>query len=570
MLGDITNRRKIILSLPVVLAVALIFQMFSISEPITGDASLFSSLQREMVGEIDSHEIDLKVGVSIWHPMLYQNILFLIGKTIGTDLVYARFFGIFCFILNCLLIFSITSLLFENRRERDYASVLSVSLYALNPLGLQLAMHIDIDNSVLSTVLLLNVLCFLKISNKLTLRNTLLAALCFSLSLWCKLTTPLLLPPAFFLYFLFQKKYRQAFLFPSAVFLIGGAVFFSTWVFYCSLFDFPHMDVFYRIVRVFLGQKGASLDLNSLSRLFLTVSYWFSPYLLILFGFVTLQQMLFYGFGKEKRRINFIILFGCMIFLTYFFIGELTYGVPKYHYPALPLIAIVISFFLVKYLIEMEGRHILFLLISSLAIAVYFFLIGDPLYHLNFEFKKFLFESNLPKTIHNDYLKVLLKDFGLYILLIIPIAFFVFLFPQRTKQFILLYFLSLTFGNYFGMDLLQAKANYNTIYSYGGTGTEELLTSIEGKSRVLLIEGAIYTAFNRDIELYACNAKNKKELIYYVKRIKPDYLISGLSLNTLDQLQSIFQDRDFRNFMSQKYTYGEVGTYYYWKKDQLK
>lgn len=561
-----------------IVILALIFQSFSIWEPITGDASLFSALQREMVGEADFDAIDLKAGRGIWHPMLYQNILYFVGKTIGTDLFYIRLLGVLTFLLTCLLIFLIVSHLYKNNQnEMHLAAVLSVALYALNPFGLVFSMHLDIDNTVLTIVILLNVLYFLKINGRVNLANTICASFLFAFALWCKLTTPFLLLPAFFFYFFMTKKYKVAFSFTATVFLIGSLVFFVTWIYFCYLFGFPWIIVFQRIINVFGAKISASLgmDINSFLRLLLSVIYWISPYFVIMLVMSVLHIL---ASSKEDKDMLFVTFLGYLIFGTYFFIGGLPFSVPKYHYPSLPLLAIAVAHVCSRILnntqYKIQNMHFFTFLFSLCVLTIYFLLIGDPLYHLNFGLKKFILENNLPKTIHNYYLKVIIKDIALYVLILLPLLIIFFSSSKKRIFVTACYLIWLTFGYYMAMDIIQAKANYNVIYCYGGEGSKELVSQLKNKSRVFLLEGAIYLPFNKkEITFYMpshLNINDRNEVMRYIKNIDPDYFIYGLSINTIEQFDNIFNNAKFRKFMSERYNLFKTGTYFYWEKVGLR
>jgi hypothetical protein len=547
-----------------------IFQLSHIQEPLTGDASYFISLAREMSGVQDYPYLDLERGIGIWHPMLYQSILALIGRLFGPELLYFRIFGVLIYVVNTVLVGIITS---RVSRDSFFSAIpaLACALFALNPLAVSLGIHIDIDNSILTTAMLLFLLTFVSTDKTAPGRRIVLLSACFALALFCKLTTPLLLIGALFIYFACIGNYRDACLYCLGVLSIGAAMFMIGWLAMTQLSDYPFFSVFARIFHVFLEKMSASSGMMEGARFALSVVYFVTAPLLLVFAYITVRVALERK-RHEEEPIIYIAIVGSLILIGYLFIGGLTYGVTKYQYPAVPMLAVVCACGLKRYMGLPVGNKYLMsifgLLAASLAACL---LVGDPILHLNYDYKYYLFIHRISGGFSDGFFTTILRDVSVYVL--IPFAFFVGLafLKRKSKAFsILLFFLVLN-GIVFSLALYAQRitADYAVLYAYGGRGTREVWDMLAPGSRVFIGEGLICPPrITKAIEFVSPKRPDLSgDVIGSIEKTSPDYIVTGITIDTLSALDTVYGSDAFLGYVKGRYRRVEIGSYTVWVRE---
>jgi hypothetical protein len=111
---------------------------------------------------------------------------------------------------------------------------------------------------------------------------------------------------------------------------------------------------------------------------------------------------------------------------------------------------------------------------------------------------------------------------------------------------------------------MQLKAKYFTVYCYGGEIPGDFYDLFKGKA--LTAENVLSTG---DIRYMLGIRKRTEHVIWNnrnvfvdtVNKIKPDYIIFGISSNTVDQYKNIFHNREINSFLDQYYTGSKYGSY---------
>src|SRR5439155_11378571 len=87
-----------------IILLTAVLSVRSFQNPITNDGALYPVMARVITGEITHPHYIPHDGGIVPHPPLYQMTLASITLVFGGDLIYYRLFGVFCGLLNCLLI----------------------------------------------------------------------------------------------------------------------------------------------------------------------------------------------------------------------------------------------------------------------------------------------------------------------------------------------------------------------------------------------------------------------------------------------------------------------------------
>src|SRR4051812_29867954 len=160
---------------------------------------------------------------ALWHPPLYIYLLGGVVRVFGDSERAARSIGVGCLVLAAGLAFELarrTVLSRGGSGERALAAgVLAVALYIVNPLAIQASMVLDIDNTILMVLLGVMVWLALRLPGSWRRSTIVGLALLFAVSLWAKMTTPLVLAVALVFTRLFQGIGRRGAL--QALLVVG-------------------------------------------------------------------------------------------------------------------------------------------------------------------------------------------------------------------------------------------------------------------------------------------------------------------------------------------------------------
>jgi hypothetical protein len=553
-----------------VILAGVFFQLCHVREPLTGDGSFFIGLVDEMLGVRDYAYIDLPHGLGIWHPMLYQLILALIGRVFGPELLYFRIFGMVLFVANTLLVCAVASRVSE-RPFFSAVPAMACALFALNPLGVSLGIHIDIDNSILTTAMLLFLLAFVSTTETPAVKRIPLLSACFALTLLAKLTTPLVLIAALFIYFSLSGSWRRAVSYSAGVFVLGTAIFSAVWLVISRAMGYPFLSVFTRIVSVFFEKAAASPGMMERGRLALSVLYFITPPLLLLFAYVTARVIL----DREKdteRPIVYVAIVGALILIGYFFVGGLTYGVTKYQYPAVPMLAVVCAAGVARYTGPPAGNgHAIVIFGAAAVSAVLCFLVGDPILHLNYDYKYYLLVHRISAGIADGFFPTVAADVSVYLLLSL-IAFVVLVFCNGKSKLLstaLIFLLVNTIAISLALYAKRIDTDYAVLYAYGARGTQDVVEKIEPGSRVFISEGMICPPL-RVAEVSFVNPgrpDRAEDVIASLTSADPDYIVTGITIDTLTTLTAVYGGAPFLEYVKGRYRRVEIGSYVVWIKN---
>lgn len=546
-----------------------------LSEYLTGDASLFIVLVHSVLGLINTPLIDLQSGRDIWHPFLYQSLLILTGKIFGPELLKLRLIGLVCLVIDLYLIRKIANLLVDNQREGRVLTFLAYLLFLLIPLTIDGALHIDIDNTVMTPLLLAFFVFFIRYEqaeNKQTARHALLMLMLviMPLMLWSKLTTPLAVPAAVGLYYLIKKQIVKALALPILLLIVGGGIFMVTWYLFCYYFNLPFLWVFERYVMLTSSTAGTSATSGFMYhiRQIAMIAFWFNTTMVLLWlgcVFSVIRKSLL---GKAiAAPLLFAVVLSVIAGMVYLFIGAISFGLAKYHFPLTALIAIIIAYCTYPLLDKLSIRTAVLSIPIILVVAIVYFFVEDPLYLLTRGLKLQAIE-NL------SFQPVLIRLFIIFIFYLLPCVaglFFVMKSKFRQASGILIL---LALAQMIGFNFHKSLSDYHTAHGYGYYGAAETYKKISSAKSVCFSEGMIIEPYGPLPTYRVDQAKylnTSEKFKAYIAKSQPDAVVFGAPFDMISQMQNVYVKPEFHAFMQQSYKLDSIGDYYiYFKKEHPK
>src|SRR5207247_1633717 len=149
------------------------------------DAARFAAFGRASEPSADARD----TGYTLWRPPLYIRLAAVVFGLAGTGAAQARLVGLGCLLATILATYILSQAVFRDRADRRAIGLLAAFLFAVNPLAIQGALVVDIDNTLLTPVLLLALLAAVRSLDTGRSRDLALGAL-VAVLLWIKLTTP--------------------------------------------------------------------------------------------------------------------------------------------------------------------------------------------------------------------------------------------------------------------------------------------------------------------------------------------------------------------------------------------
>jgi hypothetical protein len=525
-----------------------------LNEYLIGDASMFPLLTYNSLGYIKTSLIDLSSGRDIWHPFLYQSISIITAKLLGPDLLWQRFIGIICIIACIYLVWKITGIITSDPAERHLILFLTYGIFILIPYGLIGGVHTDIDNTVLPPILLLFIYTFCKFHtsiNTLKIKYFIWVCLALMLGFLAKLTSPLLLPPAVAIFYSIKGKHLDGLRYSIAIFAIAGTLFFITWSLFCLFFNFPVMSVFSRIMGIFVskGAQNVSIDFLNFSQEMALIVLWFNP--LIILCWMGISSKILFDILKGKHMddtLFFTLIFTGLLFFGYLLVSRIIFSVPKYLYPAAMLIALILAVRCYPLFVSLKLKSPFLILGSIIALTVFYFFVGDPIYMLTYELKMQAmnglgFQSTIKK------LAIIFLCYSIPVI----IVFILFLKQKNEKAWCVLIICIVAQTS--GFHFRQAAADYRIGYSYGYRGEAEVYRQLPVQGSILYPEGVLIPPKGL---VKGSNFINFKKYSLeswrgMIDREKPDYLVLGPALSPLAAVKNMFGNPDWENFMDKKY-----------------
>ena len=430
------------------------------------------------------------------HPPLYPIVLSLFASLFNSTFLSGYFVGILSVVISGWLIVLIM-MFHERNLSQNYLSVFMVLIgYYSLPIVIQGSFIYDIDNTILTPLLLLVYLTYLNFSRQPGWQKGTLFFLALTVSFWSKLTTPYLLLFSVGFFHLIKRDFK--FLFIKLIPVSLGAII----LFYVS-YGWLYTKFVLKGYGSFQFNSGKTWDLLSgkntfqlsFSDLLFSVSsnigalvVWSSP--LILFVILILILQIKKGVVRQyfstnsshplaKYSVPLILIATTLIVYTVVLKIQASAGFPKYHYPLFSFLYIIIGHRVVKSDLKFGKFELIYFPVVFL---FYYFFIKDhlfPFYVLGREKQTFQLAIYLVK---------------ITVLLVLPIV--LYSISKRTSilrnssDFIFALLVFLTLANISSL-ASRTQADYSTNFHYGISGTEDALDY----ANIIPIKYSVYFPF---------------------------------------------------------------------------
>ena len=488
-----------------------------------------------------------KVFQNAWHPPVYL-ILLRLSRLLSGGAFWGGYLpGFISVLISAGLILKLT-----NRGSLAWtrgSRFMLIAAYLALPAVMQGIFILDIDQTLLTPILLWLTLTGFNWMKNRRFSDLLKLGMILLLALWTKMTTPMLWMGAFGLYLLLIKEWRMAFLQISPLFLTVLILFMISYGWLYADWVLEGYGAFQfsggKSLSFLQGRNTFQLNLRDLifsvgSNLGALLA-WGS--LLLGCAVVLLIPRWFRGLNSLER---FSLLFSVIILLTYTLILKVqaTAGFPKYHYPMYSFMFVTGSGFLLKAQIRWNRWH-LFLFLA--VVGIWWLLFGDPL--LDF--------YSLGRSRQLIALAgVLILQVGILAVLLLG-GFWWFRKAKTSLEWTGI-LLIVMLGSSLGGWLPRMQADYATNYFYGVRGTEETVEKVS----LLPPEASVYFPFG------GLFLENREKLTAYgdirgqdYARPETDFLV--MSKHVLDSGVWFFK----RDYVEQRYHLREtLKDYEIWEK----
>ena len=399
------------------------------------------------------------------HPHLYVHWMQLLFALFGVTVDAARLSVLIPNLATIALIPWLVRLISRDTpRETHWRAiaVLSVLLMALNPFVVQNSVLIDIDNSLLTTALVLLMCLWLALERSRAGLRLAVTAIGFAVCLWIKLPTPPMFIAALALYALLRRDWREAALATGAG-ILGVVLFAAAHSLYGLFTGYTLLDA----VAAFLWRTGATGSIfSSIPNTFVQTAgvlvFWFSLPLMLLAGPVLFHSALRLVRNRLAKD-DLLLIFSAIVFTFYSTMIVPAWGYPRYHTPGLPFLVVLISAGVVARLRATSRSFWVTLAGLMLATAVYaLVVVGDPLYDI--------YRATFETTVLADRLRI----GGLAVARLLPplaLALGLAVFAARRlgqsrRALLAATLVAVVFGFYAATNAVQASARYSTRYRY--------------------------------------------------------------------------------------------------------
>jgi hypothetical protein len=552
-----------------------IISFFSINKPILAEEEFFLLAAENIIK--DGLPLSL-FGPATLHPPLYFYLLAGFLKVLGPHIYSARLIGVFSFMVSTFLIFKITQFLAKEQGNKYHneIAIFSSFLYTCLPVVVRGSYLLDIDNTILVPLFLLFIFVFLRFTNYPNLDRTklLFSGLLLFLLLWAKITTTLALIFCIVIYLAFKKQIKNGLI----IAFLGIFIFLFFWFIYCyflrldSATPFVHLIKQFRVQSVNIAGSGLGLIRGLMERM-VRIAAWFSLPLLLLMVIVFFEVVKEFCITKIISGKLFLIFCGALIFLVYLFSGGIYYGFPRYQFPVISFFMIIIAlscFADIQQLQFSKLRAIIFWTIAFISVLFFIFLVGDPIYTVNYKLKEALVYS--AANLKSIFLRIVIQIF-LIPLLFFTLFYYLLNFNKRQLLFYSKMKLSLIIQLFIfavALNIIQLKAPYEVGYCYGEEGTEKLIAFLKNsdslKDKQILAPNDILYSLKLQENQYRLDAfwNSQSRLLKELKKDAVGCLVYSVPHNTIYQFKEIFHNEEITHLLNAHYRQLKIGTYTVW------
>lgn len=334
------------------------FVLDAVDFPVLAKAISETGLPYHYRGETDPSSLGL------WHPPLYAYGLAAFIKIFGFSENIVRAFGMCCTLISAFLCIFIYKALFTiSTTEKYLFSIIFLTIFLWHPYTIANATVPDIDSTVLPVAILIFLYYLANFPNsehspeaKWPFKSVLTLGVFFAVSLWTKLTTPLvLIPAAFFVLYIRGWSLGKSAGMSMTIATVGGAFFIATYWFYCFLlklpFDFVFRFLLFSFTKNASSGGGLSVFLDGvIGHLSYARQFANAIGLTSLFAITLAVGSLLFRKDRTKSDSIVLVFAGMAAFVTLFYLSLTGAfgGFFKYPYAVFPLFVLVLARYMSK------------------------------------------------------------------------------------------------------------------------------------------------------------------------------------------------------------------------------
>lgn len=511
------------------------------------------------------------------HPPLYPFFLTILFKFFGSNIIVARLGNIFCILLTGLVLFRMTSILFN----RD-AAFWTITFYFLSPACIQGVVSMDVaDTSILPLAFVFTTYAIINNTLRPCLKNTGILSLGVGFCFWAKVTSTIALISSILgciiLYLIIYRKERtryKGWLLNTCGIVAGLLFFLLTWVLVSySLWGreaciFVLQAPWYSLLSQNVVKLKLSLKIIQVIRDAILIFVWLSPYFIItwIYGSLTLVKLT-YKNASDQVHIIFLLAGVCVLYFTgYLLIGGTNYGFPRYHAALLPLMCLFVGTSVAKFIREMDNKTLIVLNLNLLFLILFFIIFSkDPLCFLNMQLKEMLLSNASFESLAKHSFFIFLLLYGLPIISTLIINFSRHI--HKHRMFVICLFIG-SLSTMISLNIQHLVAPYRTSTEYGANGKIELIQTVRNHIQdgdyILATPEFTYDLRDRKIPYVGLQVWGSRENIHeFILNKKPSAIIAGITVNTYEQLKCLLST-DTQGTLIKDYTFERIGTYYLW------
>lgn len=360
------------------------------------EISHYMKLARLLYADGFAHPDDL----ATFSPHLYSLLACAVSALFGSlNSFTLRTTGLLAWLATLLMLICLT------RRSRP---ILALACAVTLPCAIAAVTLIDIDQSVLPCFTLLSLWMvndWLERPDdtprwRLALLGT-AVIISHALTLWCRLSTPLILTPLLLAYAYLRTRRWRPVVGLATLLAIGFALFLCTWRLYCQRTGIQFNGPFDYLRASFLettaGRRGASLSKLTLNVLY-TLLWGLNPYALLLSALALRQLFLdWWRSGRQRLQPCLFLLAGLYLLGAYCLVGGALFGFPKYQMPGFPLLIVGLAQFATHHWqrqsLQLHPRRLLAFAAFALVAAL---LAGDQLLTLRTTLRDAMVDGDSP------------------------------------------------------------------------------------------------------------------------------------------------------------------------------
>lgn len=440
----------------------------------------------------DRGAIGAQYQFGLWHPPLYLYTLGLGIKLFGASEATARGVGVVVMALTALGVYALARLTIP-APARDWGALVAVALFLASPLVVQSALVLDIDGTVLTLLMVVWALAYLRLED--THGRRLVAALgalsgLFALALWAKLTTPWFWLGVILVYQTLRGQPLRGLAHAAAIGVFGGLLFWGSWDLACRQLGLPFempFQVTWLELRDALGDGHTRELAERLESQTLPIVAWVSPYLVAVYVAAAVARVVALMRQRRVEPVDLLLGFGTVVAVVYFV--KLAAGFPKYHIAMMPFWAVVVAHWLAVSWVRLPRP----------AVPALLLLVGEAVVAAAWFAHTFVADTWLmfPRTIEApEGLGVaLLLGGGLVLGALVRAAAFVAPLAALT--------LALYVGWGAATSWYHTQVSYSTNYWYGSTGQRQMAAAVNDLLRRYQIAGPYIGA--KEVVVYTDN-----------------------------------------------------------------